>query len=250
MKDLYKVFYGQNDSEYQRIYRNRIEFPSTIKIDLSIKPINQANVFELYYIPTNDMINKISHIYKLSSELKRIFEKLPPIAKEQFIFERLVEELYHTNDLEGVKSTKAEIASSVREVNANKERHKRFHSMITSYQTLINQAISLPRTPQDIRKIYDNITKEEITEKELPDGDIFRKDITLVLKKSGSGKVIHRGITPESEIYTKIDQLLTVLNEQHAIPPMMKIAIGHYYFGYIHPFYDSNAPSRLQLKTA
>lgn len=75
---------------------------------------------------------------------------------------------------------------------------------------------------------------------ELPDGDVFRKDVTYVLKKSGSGKVIHRGITAERQIYSKIDQLLKFMNENEDIPSLIKAAIGHYYFGYIHPFYDGN----------
>src|SRR5690625_3273701 len=43
-----------------------------------------------------------------------IFSKLPNVAKDQFVLESIVEELFHTNELEGVGSSKVEIANSVR----------------------------------------------------------------------------------------------------------------------------------------
>ncbi|MBB5150335.1 MULTISPECIES: hypothetical protein [Ureibacillus] len=63
--------------------------------------------------------------------------------------------------------------------------------MIKSYMNLINGITSLPINPVNIRKVYDEITEGEIEESELPDGEIFRKEVTHVLKKSGTGKVIH-----------------------------------------------------------
>lgn len=240
MRELYKIFHEFDHHEFNDIYTKRISYESTVQTDLTIKPMDQPNTFVLYYIPTNEMIVKISKIYKLSSELNEIYENLPPIAKDQFIVERLIEELYNTNKLEGVRSSKEEIARSVKEIRLNKNVKKRFYSMIKSYQTLINSEIILPRTPNDIREIYDKITMGEIEPEELPDGEIFRKEVTFVLKKSGSGKIIHRGVIPEQEIYTKIDKLLKFINELQNIPEIIKTAIGHYYFGYIHPFYDGN----------
>lgn len=240
MKELFKIFHESTTSEFNDIYLKRVAFDSTVRFDLTIKPIDQPNVFYLYYIPTNEMINKISIIYRISNELNEVSEKLPAIAKEQFVVEKLVEELYNTNELEGVRSTREEIARSVREVRLNRNDKKRFHSMIKSYQALINGDITLPKTPEDIRRIYDEITKEEIDEDDLPDGDIFRKEVAFVLKKSGSGKVIHRGVVPEQEIYSKINQLLKFMNESLDIPLIIRVAVGHYYFGYIHPFYDGN----------
>lgn len=240
MKSLYKVFRESNHSYFAETYKNRFSFESTVKLGITIKPIDQPNTYELYYIPTNEMIKKVSMIHKTSNKLNQIFNNLPDIAKDQFNFERIVDELYNTNELEGVKSTKAEIARSVKDINLDKTSKKRFHSMIKSYQALINGKVILPTEPKDIRLIYDNITEEEIDPEELPDGEIFRKEITYVLKKSGSGKVIHRGIMPEEAIIDKLDQLLHVMNDYSHIPPIIKVAIGHYYFGYIHPFYDGN----------
>lgn len=240
MKYLYKLFYQYDNTAFKEMYEHRLSSDSLVRMNLSIKPIDQPNTFELYYLPTNHIIEFVATIYSLSGELNFILSKLPPIAKHQFIMECLTEELLNTNELEGVKSSRAEIAESVKNVQLNKRNKKRFNSMIKSYITLINDPLSLPAFPKDIRRIYDEITSGEIEAGELPDGEIFRKEMTHVLAKSGNGKVIHRGLYPEEEIIKETEKLLKFMNEVDSIPDIVKVAIGHYYFGFIHPFYDGN----------
>lgn len=240
MKHLHKIYHEMENKDFNLCYQNRISYDSACKLDIQIKPMNQPNLYPLYYIPTNKIINKISEAYKTSKQLEFIFMKLPDIAKNQFVMECLVEELFNTNELEGVKSSREEIARSAREVKLNRKNKNRFNSMIKLYLNLYSGELEIPQKPEDMRFIYDNITKGEIDETELPDGKIFRKEQTFVLKKSGTGQVIHHGIVPEEKIIKSVESLLNFLNEEHGIPDLIKIAIGHYYFGYIHPFYDGN----------
>ncbi len=240
MRQLYKVFHEQDRRTFDRIYDQRVHFDSAMKFNLMIKPIDQPNTYNLYYIPTNRMLSQVSQIQILSRSLNNIFDGLPEVAQEQFLLECLVEELFNTNELEGVKSTKEEIAKSAREAKYNKVSKRRFQSMASLYLSLVNGKISLPKTPLDIRSLYDNIAKGEIEENELPDGEVFRKEITYIYKKSGSGQIIHRGLTPESKIIEELEKLLNLMNDNKEIPMLIKAAAGHYFFGYIHPFYDGN----------
>lgn len=240
MQYIYKLFHQYDQSTFVEKYTKRTTSETVVWLDLSIKPINQPNIYELYYIPTNEMLHRIAEIYKVSGELNLNYHKLPIVAKDQFILESLVEELYKTNELEGVKSSKAEIATSVKSIQLKKTDKKRFDSMIKSYRDLVSRKVSLPTSAKDIRSIYDNITEGEISETNLPDGETFRKEVVKVLAKSGTNQIIHRGVQPESMIVTSIKQLLKFLNKSDDVPPIIKVAIGHYYFGYIHPFYDGN----------
>lgn len=241
MRDFYKIFYEFDDVQRQKLYQNRRSYESTVSLGMSIKPIRQNKIFDLYYIPTNSIIRRIGEIYQRVQQVNELVYELPTIARDQFIFEMLIEELYQSNEMEGVKSTKHEVIESVKEIMfSSKNKRKRFSSMIESYIGLLKNDFEIPTKPEDIRAIYDEITKGEIAETELPDGEIFRRDTTYILKKSGSGKVIHRGIVPEKAINDHIVKLLEFMNHSDDIPPLIKIAIGHFYFGYIHPFYDGN----------
>lgn len=237
---MHKIFHEKRQSEVQEIHRQRFNFDSTIHLGLYIKPMDQSSVYELYYVPTNEMVRMASDIHIISNQFQEAFNDLPPVAQNQFINECLVEELYNTNEIEGIRSTREEIARSTKEVMLNKKSKQRFESMIKSYIRLLDNDLEFPKIPKDLRQIYDDITKGEIEQQELPDGDIFRREATYILKKSGSGKIVHQGIMPEKEIIYATGQLLKFMNDNEEIPDIIKIAIGHYYFGYIHPFYDGN----------
>src|SRR5699024_3173366 len=121
MRHLYTVFNEKDKSIFDKRFTMRYHFDSAVHFDLEIKPINQPEVFDLFYIPTNKMMKQMSTIQKLSRSLNDTHDKLPPVARKQFLLECLVEELYNTNELEGVKSTKKEIERSTKEAQLNKK---------------------------------------------------------------------------------------------------------------------------------
>ena len=95
-------------------------------------------------------------------------------------------------------------------------------------------------TCNDVRNIYNDLLWEEISEDDklnLPDRVYFRKEGVDVL--SPFKKVIHKGVMPEEKINLMMTQALNILNDRDIIP-ILRVAIFHYLFGYIHPFYDGN----------
>jgi len=117
---LYKLFYEKDKNEFHNKYFERINSDAVKRLMLFIKPIDQPESFELYYVPTNNIIDMVAKIYKLSGELNFIFNQLSKVAKDHFILECLVEELFNTIELEGVKCSKEEIARSVKTVKMKK----------------------------------------------------------------------------------------------------------------------------------
>lgn len=231
-KSLYNLFYIDNN-KYKREYEKRFNSKDTIHLDIMIgkNPAFFERTEELYKLEesiehTDNMINNLEH-------------SLPGQAIYQFSMRCLIDEIMLTNNIEGVFSTRKEIDEVLSNLS-NKDKKLRFKGLVTKYAMLIkNKNINISSC-EDIRVIYDDIFLDEIKESDpddLPDGEIFRKKSVGVF--SATEKEIHQGIMPESKIIETMDKSLKILHNDN-IEILFRIALFHYLFGYIHPFYDGN----------
>lgn len=53
--------------------------------------------------------------------------------------------------------------------------------------------------------------------------------------EAATGKTIHQGLYPESRIIEALDQALRILHSEE-YPLLIRLALFHYFFVYIHPF--------------
>lgn len=240
MKALYKKFYELNEKNFNDLFERRKTSETAVITNLKIKPMNQREIYQLYFIPTLKMLELCNEIYGTDKYLQILFDDLPEIAKKKYMLECIVEELQNTNEIEGVRSSREEIVRSAKALKEDVTSKKRFTSMIHSYMKLMSGELTAVKDVEDVRKIYDYLLEREIPDEDLPDGEIFRKDKCVVLKYTGSQKEIHEGLYPEKKIHEGLTEMLQFLNEEDNIPLIIKVIIGHYYFGYIHPFYDGN----------
>lgn len=238
MDYIYKIYYKNYDN-YRDEYFKRINSENSLKINLKIKSNNFG--YNLYFIPNMETSNKLDKIRKNDKRLVDLEQQLPPIVGESLLVDAISSELQSSNELEGVESKKEDIVFSTKKILSNMDTKKeRFNSTINSYLLLINKALKVPEDSEDIRKIYDKVTDGEIDGDNLPDGLIFRKnDVHVNRLGTVSGETIHKGIAGEDNIIEHIDDMLEFVNVSK-IPLLFKVAIGHYYFEYIHPFYDGN----------
>lgn len=173
------------------------------------------------------------------TECLRVIEQIPASAVTQLLKARLIDEIKSTNDIEGVRSTRKEILTAL-DVPPEHRHAYRLGSIVNKYSKII-QGEEIPlQSSQDIRNLYDDFLSAEIRQDDaanLPDGKIFRQHSVDIV--AATQKTIHRGLYPEAAIIEAMDKALSVLNDT-TIPVFARIAVFHYFFGYIHPFYDGN----------
>ena len=223
--------YYKGKKEYEQEYNDRFNSIASKRLNISIEE-NQC-----FYILTEEVVNKLYNVMVLNQKLDKLTSEIPGIALQQYIKKCLIDEIVLTNEIEGVVSTRKDINEILENVE---DKNKRLTGLVNKYLNLCSEENIDIITCNDVRNIYNDLLWEEISEDDklnLPDGVYFRKEGVDVL--SSFKNVIHKGVMPEEKINLMMTQALNILNDRDIIP-ILRIAIFHYLFGYIHPFYDGN----------
>lgn len=228
-KLLSTIFYS-NNKEYEDIYLKRLNCESAYRFTFNVK--NSP----AFLVITNEILQKITEIYKKDKILFALSSNLPGIALTQYATKCLIDEIKMTNEIEGVHSTRKEINDILLGKTNSK---KRLYGLVKKYQLFLEESVSL-ETCEDIRNIYDELVLKEVVQDDkdnAPDGKFFRKDGVSVLSETGD--IIHRGVYPEEDIIEMLSSGISLLKDNN-VNQLISIAVFHYLCGYVHPFYDGN----------
>ncbi|WP_323074331.1 Fic family protein, partial [Limosilactobacillus reuteri] len=196
----------------------------------------KEKTYEIFYVPTAEIDLLKEQIFYNSKEISKQMTNLPSVANDQLFFNTLIFELQSTNDIEGIRSSKKEIGEAVDNViNKSLKEDKRFEGLVKQYLKLNNGRFNSINKVEEFREIWNELVGDEEKD-EMPDGDLFRRAPEEIID---GDKTIHEGDENEKEIINDLQSLLEEMNG-HYLPSIEKCFIAHYFYEYIHPFYDGN----------
>lgn len=243
-ENLIKLYYKKQNIEDE--YIKRIENPATFITDLKINPIKRGNKildkeYNLFYVNLMEHTLLQEIIIKNSNQINLISNELPQIAIKDIIIKILSNELYKTNKIEGIETVKSEIHTSLKDNRKANKKVNKLDGIIKKYKDIMEKNFKDTQhidSLSSFRKIYDEMFEDfEKSGNYKLDGKYFRKDTVKVI--NGLGNTIHIGINGEEAIEKNIEDLIQFMNRKD-IPFLVKASISHFFFEYIHPFYDGN----------
>ena len=233
---LKKIYY-KSPEVYEETYAARLHSPFAFHLGLDIQQYHRQKAFPAFFYYNKDFALLTEKVYAAYERFVQLVEHLPPVVLQQFALLCIVDEVKSTNDIEGVHSTRKEIRDIL---DGTVGKSDRLESIVNEYKGLSEDVKFSFETLADIRHFYDEFAHKEIVAENSAhalDGKLFRKDPVDI--ESASGKVIHRGLFPEMKILEAMDVTLGILHSAD-YPLLVRLAIFHYLFAYIHPFYDGN----------
>ena len=243
-ENLIKLYYKKQNIEDE--YIKRIENPTTFITDLKINPIKRGNKildkeYNLFYVNLLEHTLLQEIIIKNSNQINLISNELPQIAITEIINKILSNELYKTNKIEGIETVKSEIYSSLKQDGKFNKKSSKLDGIIKKYKDIMENNFEDTQHIDNLstfRKIYDEMFEDfEKSGNYKLDGKYFRKDTVKVI--NGLGNTIHIGINGEEAIEKNMENLIQFMNRKD-IPFLVKASITHFFFEYIHPFYNGN----------
>lgn len=204
--------------------------------EISLKD-QQGNNFWYCPLPYKEKIAVIdcSAKFYVVEKIKEIFKKSPKIAKD-YLIDALIDEAFNSSVIEGAFSTKKRTAELV---------SKNIKPVNNSEQMILNNYKALEYVLENLHKTIDEDVILEIyriiTHNTLKDEDIVEKyrNDSVVIWDSGTQKVIYEGPN-YFQVSKMMGNLVEFINSNIEIHPIEKASIIHFYFVYVHPFFDGN----------
>jgi len=192
------------------------------------------------FIPSNLPLSidiETKQILKKSILSNRALAKLNGVAKiipnQAILINSLIlQEAKDSSEIENIITTHDELYQSSLDINnitqATKEVQSYSRALLKGFDLVKESSLLLSRHIVDIQEELEG------------NGAGVRKQAGTVLKNQATGEIIHTPPQAEATIRELLSNLEHYINTEDEVDPLIKMAVIHYQFETIHPFYDGN----------
>ncbi len=188
-------------------------------------------------LPYADRLELIDTYAKntVNNHIDIIFKKSPK-QERLLVMDALIDEAFNSSAIEGAFSTRKRskeiIEKGIKPANISEQ------MIYNNYKALdfILDNIHCQIDNELIIQIYKIITHNTLGEEDKTDG--YRND-SVIIWDYANQKKIYEG-PHHSEIPRMMADLINLIRDEDDLHPVVKASIIHFYFVYIHPFFDGN----------
>jgi len=194
----------------------------------------------IFWLLTPRIFMLLDLVRKQSAEISELIytDKIPRVAINSYTYSMLTNEIFFSNEIEGVHTNPEEISTIVWDSDSDKDnKHRRLESTIRQYKTALAASQKQINDLEDFRTIYDQLLDGEIPADSLPDGTLFRDSFVYI---GSDGNAVHLPPDNENDISLALSQLITFMNNDDDVIPIIKAIVTHFMFENTHPFRDGN----------
>lgn len=182
-------------------------------------------------IETIEILRQTNKSTAALAELKGIAKTIP--NQGMLINAIVLQEAKDSSEIENIITTQDELykALTVNKINISPETKE-----VVNYRKAIFHGYNIAKSQGFIR-VNDIVSIQQ----ELVDNTAgIRSTPGTVLKNDTTGEIIYTPPQDKAEILNLLTNFITHFNQQDDLSPLINLAILHYQFESIHPFYDGN----------
>ncbi|GAA0717337.1 Fic family protein [Clostridium malenominatum] len=197
-------------------------------------PLIDQSSNNFWFNLTNDIIKNIDSIDNSATE--DLFKSVPIDLEASVIADALIDEAFNSSVIEGAFSTKRRTKEMIEK--HLKPSNKSEIMILNNYQALlyIMEHLDEPISEDTILSIYKILTQDTLVEDDIVEK--YRTDAVYVWDTKTS-KITYTA-PPHETVQELMNSLLKFINSNNNYHPIIKACIVHFYFVYIHPFFDGN----------
>lgn len=230
------TYYNKKDVMY------RLESPITIdefwptllsfrKKNSTILSLTDQNNNQLWFVLTEFIKKRLEVIDNQATE--NFFDKVDEKIQKSVILNALIDEAFNSSVIEGAFSTKKKTRELVEQKTVPNNKSEQM--IYNNYKALdfILENLNKPINEDLILSVY-----KIVVDKTLDNEDKYRDGMVYVWDLNSQQPIY----TPPNhiEVQPLMNKLIEFINREDELHPIVKSCIIHFYFVYIHPFFDGN----------